>query len=52
MSFETQSETDPESAGYRHIGLRAQWSERTINLVAVCTGVLVVALIAVLMEMA
>ena len=52
MSFETHSETQPESAGYRHIGLRTQWSDGVVNLVAVCTGVLVVALIAVLMGMA
>jgi hypothetical protein len=52
MSYDTHPETNAASAGDRHIGLRTQWSERTINFVAVCTGVLVVALIAVLMGMA
>jgi hypothetical protein len=52
MSFESHSKTHTESAGYRHIGLRAEWSERTITIVAVSTAVLVVALIAVLMGMA
>jgi len=51
MSLDSQSDTPPEYAGYRHI-LRAEWSERVITAGAVCTGVLVVALIAVLMGMA
>ena len=52
MSLDSQSDTPPEYAGYRHIGLRAEWSERAITAVAVGTAVLVVALIAVLMGMA
>jgi uncharacterized membrane protein len=52
MSLESRSDATSEPAGYRHIGLRAEWSERTITVVAVSMAVLIVALIAVLMGMA
>lgn len=51
-SVESHSDAAPESAGYQHIGLRAEWGERTVTVVAVSLAVLVVALIAVLMGMA
>jgi hypothetical protein len=51
-SVESHSDAALEPAGYQHIGLRAEWGERTITVIAVSLAVLVVALIAVLMGMA
>lgn len=47
------SDTDApaEPGAYQNIGLRADWSERTVAAVATGLGVLIVALIAVLMGM-
>jgi hypothetical protein len=52
MSLEVQSANPPEPAAYDHIGLRANWGERAVTVVAVSMAVLIVAVIAVLMGMA
>ncbi len=52
MSLDYHSETPPEPVAYKHLGLRSEWSERVVTVVATGLGVLVVALIAVLMGMA
>lgn len=41
-----------EPVAYEGLGLRADWSERTVTIAATSLGVLVVTLIAVLMGMA
>ena len=52
MSLEVHSTTRPEPTIYDRIGLRADWGEQAVTIIAVSMGVLVVALIAVLMGMA
>ena len=52
MSFEVHSTTRPEPTIYDRIGLRADWDEQIVTIVAVSMGVLIVALVAVLMGMA
>jgi hypothetical protein len=52
MSNDIHSATPPETAGYGHIGLRAEWSEQIVTIVAVSTAVLIVAIVAVCMGMA
>ena len=52
MSLDTQSTTPPEPVPYGGIGFRAEWSEHVVTALAIGTGVLVVALIAVLMSLA
>lgn len=52
MSFDNQSTTPSEPVAYGGIGFRADWSENVVAALAVGTGVLVVALIAVLMSLA
>jgi hypothetical protein len=52
MSLDSQSTTPPEPAPYGGIGFRAEWSENVVTVLAVGTGVLVVALVAVLMGLA
>jgi len=51
MSLDSHSATPDEPAGYRVIGLPANWSERIVTGVAVSMAVLIVALVAVLMGM-
>jgi hypothetical protein len=51
-SVESNSDAAREPAGYQHLGLRVEWGDRIITVVAVSMAVLVVALIAVLMGMA
>ncbi len=52
MSLDTHSTTPSEPAAYGGIGFRADWSENVVTVLAACTGVLVVALFAVLMGLA
>jgi hypothetical protein len=52
MSSDYNSATPAEPAGYRDIGLPADWSERVITVVATSTAVLIVTIVAVLMGMA
>ncbi len=52
MSLDTHSTTPSESAPYAGIGFRADWSENVVAILAAGTGVLVVAVIAVLMGLA
>jgi hypothetical protein len=52
MSIDLHSASPAEPAGYKVIGLRANWSERIVTVVAVSIAVLIVAVIAVLMGMA
>ena len=52
MPLEIHSTTRPEPTIYDRIGLRADWGEQVVTIIAVSMGVLVVALIAVLMGMA
>lgn len=51
MSLDSHSATPDEPVAYESIGLRADWSERIVTVVATSIGVLIVALIAVLMGM-
>jgi len=52
MSLDLHSASPAEPAGYQHIGLRANWSERVVTAVAVSIAVLIVAAVAVLMGIA
>ena len=52
MSLEVHSTTRPEPTIYDRIGLRADWGEQIVTIVAISMGVLIVVLIAVLMGMA
>jgi hypothetical protein len=51
LSSDAHSEAPPEPSAYDHIGLRADWGEQTVTVVAVSLAVLIVAVIAVLMGM-
>jgi len=52
MSIDNNSTSPAETAGYRGIGLPAEWSERLITVVAISIAVVIVAVVAVLMGMA
>jgi hypothetical protein len=52
MSLDLHSALPVEPAGYKAMGLRANWSERVVTAVAVSIAVLIVAVFAVLMGMA
>ena len=52
MPLDTQSTTPSEPVAYGGIGFRADWSENVVTALAAGTGVVVVALIAMLMSLA
>jgi hypothetical protein len=52
MPLDAQSTTPSEPKAYGGFGFRAEWSENVVTVLAVGTGVLVVALVAVLMGVA
>ena len=52
MLLDSHSASPTEPAGYRHIGLRANWNERVVTVVAISIAVLIVAIFAVVMGMA
>jgi hypothetical protein len=52
MSLDVQSTTPSEPKAYGGLGFRADWGENVVTALAVGTGVLVVALVAVLMGLA
>jgi hypothetical protein len=51
-TFNYDSTTPAESAGYRDIAFLADWSDRLVTVVATGLAVLIVAIVAVLMGMA